>query len=170
MRKTLCIFMSLCCVFSFSGCATLFQNLPQGWEAAAPDGIGQASILLRDVFAGKIEIEQEVKMCLASCGAVGGIDFWKSRNSNDKVEKRLLHAVKAADAHAEKYYPDLYNQYKGLPGIVAHALVKAMDNGKPIIELNESQLLLALLDTVVNNGMLGDLINFNTKDGANITL
>lgn len=164
-RKIVTLILSISLVFSFSGCQTLFQNLPPGWEEAAPDGIGQASIILRSILSGNTDVEQEVKICLASCGAVGGIDFWKSRNTNEKIQQRLLHSVKVSDKHAEKYFPDLYKQYNGLSGIVAHALIKAAGSKNQIIELNESQLLLALLDTVVNNGMLGDLINFNTKDG-----
>lgn len=146
------------------------NTLPQGWEQATPDGIGQASILLRSILDDRSDVDLEVKLCLASCGAVAGIDFWVTRNSNDKLDKRLLHAVKSADEHAKKYYVGLYNQYKGLPGIIAYALLQVADDKKPIVELNESQLLISLLHTVVNNGMLGELLNFNTKDCEDITL
>jgi len=171
MRKSI-MCVSLVLVFALAvaplqGCA----SLPDGWEEATPDGIGQASLLLRAILDGNnTDVDLEVKLCLASCGAVAGIDFWTTRNSDDKLEKRLLHAVKEADRHAEEYYPGLYNQYNGLSGIVAYALLQLVDDGDPVIELNESQLLISLLHTVVNNGMLGDLVNFNTKDCENVTL
>ena len=166
MRKSIMV-VSLCLVsLLFSSCA----SLPEGWENAAPDGIGQASLLLRTILDGNTKVDAEVQLCIASCGAVGGIDFWVTRNSNEKIEKRLLHAVKEADKHAGKYYPELYKQYNGLAGIVAHAILEVADNKKPVVELNESQLLISLLDTVVNNGMLGNLLNFNTKDCEGVTL
>ena len=150
-------------VATSTGCA----HLPDGWEDSASDDIGTISSILRGVLSGEIDVDDEKKMCIVACGVVGGVDFWKTRETDQDVSQRLLHAVKEADGHAKDYYPALYDQYGGLDGIVLSVILDAVDDDSRQwieVRLNESEILLSLLHAVIDNGMSGNLVDLSAAD------
>lgn len=165
---TACIIVSMLALPVITGC----QTLPAGWEEVAPDRIGQASLILRDILTGKIQVDDEMKMCLASSGIVGGLNFWQTRESGDDVKSRILSAVNASKKHAEKYYPELCEKHGGFEGIVKYVITQSVigDDHMWIYELTQSELLISLLHSVVNNNLFSSILRFERSEKLQLSI
>lgn len=151
------------CLLAVCGCNTL----PNGWDTASPDEVGQLSLVIRDILSGKVSVDTELKLCIAESGIVGGIDFWRSQDSGEDVKVRLLDSVNTARDHAEKYYPALCKQYGGLDGIVLRAVLQALKDSDTTWvreRSTQAEFLISLIHSVVSNDFLDGIVQFDAGD------
>jgi len=165
MFKRVCIpfilFLVVTVVCS-SGCQT-FQTKPNGWESASSITVEDLSSIILDIVLRPNDKDPEnLRKVIIESGIAGSVDFWDNRNENMTVNNRVLSAIKVADKFSKDNYRELYDKYEGLDGILLKAILNHVGKGDDSlisVEINEAEILIALLNSFVDSGSIGNLID-----------
>ena len=164
MRTSLiCLVASVTVLLLSSGCATLQLD---GWDTTSASTVDEISNVLRAIVLNSDMNDPEgLRVCIIQSGIAGGLKFWESRKYEDNMSKRVLIGVKAADKYAKINYTIAWEKYNGLDGIVLEVILAYLqESGKPIVEINEAEALIALLNVFANTGAIGNLVDIENLE------
>lgn len=138
-------------VIMFAGC----QTIPSGWGDASASAIQVVSGMLSQVLfdSEKDPDLVEMKKCIFESGLVGSAEFVVKRVSGKDIDEALLSAVNKSNTYAKNHYEDLYNANGNLPKIIlSYLAIKVPSSASIINQINDSDLLLSLINVVLNVG------------------
>lgn len=148
---------------AISGCQTF---MPEGWRNVSTSNVQELSNILADVIVDvNAEDSEELRKCTIESGISGGVYFWKQRKSTDDLNSKVLASVKEADKYAKANYPIIYEKYQGLDGIVLKLILNKIgdrNNSLITVDINRSDVLVALLHVFVDTGRIGNLIDLQS--------